>query len=145
VILIDVNILIYAVDADSSHHRVVAPWFEGVLNRAGLVGLPWIVIQAFLRITTRAGLLRTPLAVEDAVTYCQSWLDLPSVRILAPGDRHWPIFRNLLLTVGTAGNLTSDVHLAALALENGCTICSTDNDFKRFPGVRHLNPLTSKA
>lgn len=81
------------------------------------------------------------MSVENAVACCQSWVGLGSVRILVPGENHWPIFRNLLLSVGTAGNLTSDVHLAALALEHGCTICSADNDYKRFPGIIHVNPL----
>lgn len=140
-ILVDVNLLIYAIDRDSPHHAVARAWFERALNGTDLVGLPWIVILAFLRLTTRAGILRKPMTVEQAMAYCQSWVDLGSVRIPVPGENHWPIFRNLLLSVGTAGNLTSDVHLAALALEYGCAICSTDNDFKRFPGVTHINPL----
>jgi uncharacterized protein len=140
-ILVDVNLMIYAVDRDSPHHRIAARWFEKTLNGPDLIGLPWIVILAFLRVATRAGILRKPMAVEDAVAYCQSWVDLDSVRILVPGENHWPVFRNLLLSVGTAGNLTSDVHLAALALEYGCTICSADNDYKRFPGISHVNPL----
>ena len=140
-ILVDVNLLIYAIDRDSPHHRKAHSWFEGVLNGSEMIGLSWIVALAFLRITTRAGLLREPMSVEEAVSYCQSWLDLASVRLVAPGPHHWPIFRNLLLSVGTAGNLTSDVHLAAMALEHGCTIYSADNDFKRFPGITHVNPL----
>ncbi len=140
-ILVDVNLLIYSIDRDSAHHSRAHGWFEGVLNGTNLVGLPWIVILAFLRIATRAGVLRKPMSVETAVDYCQSWLDLGSVQLVVPGAHHWPIFRNLLLSVGTAGNLTSDVHLAALALEHGCAIYSADNDFKRFPGITHVNPL----
>lgn len=140
-ILVDVNLLIYAIDRDSPHHERVHKWFEGVLNGSELIGLPWIVILAFLRITTRAGIVRKPMSVETALDYCQSWLDLASVHFVVPGPHHWPIFRNLLLSVGTACNLTSDVHLAALALEHGCAIYSADNDFKRFPGVKHVNPL----
>ena len=140
-IIIDANLLIYAIDLDSPHHKISCSWFERILNGSELIGLPWIVLLAFLRITTRAGVLQKPMAVEQAVAYCQSWLDLGSVRFLVPGRNHWPIFRNLLLSVGTAGNLTSDVHLAALALEHGCTLYSADHDFKRFPGITHVNPL----
>ena len=140
-IIVDANLLIYAIDLDSPHHKLAGSWFERILNGSELIGLPWIVMLAFLRVTTRAGVLQKPMAVEQAVAYCQSWLDLGSVRFLVPGRNHWPIFRNLLLSVGTAGNLTSDVHLAALALEHGCTLYSADNDFKRFPGITHVNPL----
>ncbi len=141
-ILVDVNLLIYAIDRDSPHHETAHRWFERALNGSELIGLPWSVILAFLRITTRAGIVPKPMSVETAVDYCQSWLDLASVRFVVPGTHHWPIFRNLLLSVGTAGNLTSDVHLAALALEHGCAIYSADNDFKRFPGITHVNPLS---
>lgn len=140
-ILVDANLLIYAIDQDSTQHAKAHRWFEGVLNGPEMIGLSWIVVLAFLRITTRAGIVRKPMSVETAVDYCQSWLDLTSVQFVVPGPHHWPIFRNLLLSVGTAGNLTSDVHLAALALEHGCAIYSADNDFKRFPGIIHVNPL----
>lgn len=140
-ILVDANLLIYAVDRDSPHHAAARTWLEGALNGPEMLGLPWVVILAFLRLTTRAGILRKPMTVERAVSYCESWLGLASVHIVTPGVHHWQIFRNLLLSVGTAGNLTADVHLAALALEHGGTLCSADNDFKRFPGIVHLNPL----
>ncbi len=140
-ILVDVNLLIYAIDRDAPHHARARPWLEGVLNETEPVGLPWIVLLAFLRLTTRAGILRKPMTVEQAVSYCQSWLELGSVCIPVPGDNHWAIFRNLVRSVGTAGNLTADAHLAALALEHGCTLYSADNDFRRFPGIAHVNPL----
>jgi len=144
-IMVDVNLLIYAIDSDSPHHKIASSWLERTLNGNELVGLPWIVVLAFLRVSTRAGVLRIPMTVEKAVSYCQEWLDLGSVRLLVPGKKHWPIFRNLVLTVGTAGNLTSDVHLAALALEHGCPLYSVDNDFKRFPGITHVNPLAASG
>jgi hypothetical protein len=101
------------------------------------------VILAFLRITTRTGIMRSPLPPADALAYVDSWLRQPYVRALAPGENHWPILKNFLQSSGTAGNLTSDAHLAALALEHGCTIASADNDFRRFTGVTHVNPLGS--
>jgi toxin-antitoxin system PIN domain toxin len=99
------------------------------------------VILAFVRITTRSGILGKPLSLEEAFGYVDSWLAQPFVETLTPGEKHWPIFRNLIFAVGTAGNLTSDAHLAALAIEHGCKVYSADNDFKRFPGIVHVNPL----
>jgi hypothetical protein len=143
VILLDANLLIYAIDADSPQHERARPWLERVLSDAAPVGLPWIVILAFVRITTRAGIMRRPLALADALAYVESWLQQPCVEIIGPGEQHWPILRRLLEATGTAGNLTSDAHIAALALERGAAVCSTDHDFARFPGIRHVNPLAA--
>jgi toxin-antitoxin system PIN domain toxin len=143
VILIDANLLIYAIDSDSPHHKRARSWLERVLSGADPVGLPWIVVLAFIRITTRDGIMRRPLPLAAALAYVQSWLRQPCVEAIAPGNQHWPILCRLLEGVGTAGNLTSDAHIAALALERGATVCSTDHDFARFPGIRHVNPLAS--
>lgn len=140
-ILVDANLLIYAVDADSPRHRSSRRWLEETLSGTTRVGLAWIVTLAFVRITTRAGIVRTPLRPEEALAYVNSWFDQPFVTPVAPGAHHWPIFRQLVTATGTAGNLTSDAHLAALAIEHGGTVYSTDNDFRRFPGVEHVNPL----
>jgi hypothetical protein len=141
VILVDANLLIYAIDADSPHHARARQWLEETLSGDTQVGLPWVVILAFLRITTRTGILQNPLPAGEALAYVDSWLRQPYVRAVGPGDSHWSIFRNLLQSSGTAGNLTSDAHLAALALEHGYAIASADNDFRRFAGVTHTNPL----
>ena len=141
-ILVDANLLIYAVDRDSAHHARARRWLEEALSGAEWVGLPWIVVLAFLRITTHAGVMRKPLTAEDAIGYVDGWLAQPCVRPVGPGEPHWPILRSLLKASGAAGNLISDAHLAALAIEHGCTIASTDNDFRRFAGITHLNPLT---
>jgi uncharacterized protein len=143
VILVDANLLIYAIDSDSPQHERARPWLERALSDAAPVGLPWIVLLAFVRITTRAGIMRRPLALAEALAYVDSWLQQPCVEIVAPGEHHWPILRRLLEATGTAGNLTSDAHIAALALERGAAVCSTDHDFARFPGIRHVNPLTA--
>ena len=140
-ILVDANLLIYATDADSPHHARAQAWFEALLSSTAPVALAWVVILAFLRITTRPGIMRQPLSPEGAVGFIDEWLAQPYVSVLEPGEHHWPILRNLLKTTGTAGNLVSDAHLAALAIEHGCTVYSTDHDFKRFPGVEHVNPL----
>lgn len=140
-ILVDANLLIYATDADSAHHARARAWVEELLSGATPVGLAWVVILAFLRITTRHGVLRRPYTPERAFRFIDEWLNQPYVSALGPGEHHWPILRNLLKATGTAGNLVSDAHLAALAIEHGCTVYSTDHDFKRFPGVEHVNPL----
>jgi toxin-antitoxin system PIN domain toxin len=141
VILVDANLLIYAIDADSPHHARAQAWFEELLSSTTSVALAWVVILAFLRITTRPGITRRPLTVDGALAFIDEWLAQPNVRALGPTEHHWPILRNLLKTTGTAGNLVPDAHLAALAVEHGYAIYSTDHDFKRFPGVEHVNPL----
>ena len=140
-ILVDANLLIYAVDADSPHHAAARGWLESTLSSTTRVGFAWIVVLAFLRITTRAGIFERPLSVERAVGYVDSWLEQPFAVVLSPGAGHWSILRSLLDATGTAGNLTSDAHLAALALEHRCTLCSTDADFGRFPGISYRNPI----
>lgn len=139
--LVDANVLIYAVNSDSPHHERARRWFEDELSGMDRVGLAWIVVLAFLRVTTRHGILERPLSADAAVAYLDSWLCHPSVELVVPGTNHWPIFRALIASMGTAGNLISDVHLAALALEGGWTVVSTDNDFRRFDGLQVLNPL----
>lgn len=141
-ILVDANLLIYAVDSDSYHHRTARRWLERTLSGDTEVGLAWIVVLAFLRITTHAGVFRCPLSPDQAIEYVDSWLRQPYVRMVAPDQGHWPVLRNLLRSAGMAANLTSDAHLAALAISLGATVFSADNDFKRFAGIEHVNPLT---
>jgi len=141
VILVDANVLIYAIDADSPHHPSARRWLEDALSGTTSVGLAWVVILAFLRLTTRPGILKKPLPPERAMTYVDGWLAQPYVRAVTPGEGHWTILRKLLRDSGMAGNLTSDAHLAAVALELGASICSTDGDFERFPGIERVNPL----
>ncbi len=140
-ILVDANVLIYAIDADSPHHRPARRWLEHELSGTTPVGLVWIVILAFLRLTTREGILKKPLSPERAMAFVDEWLAQPYVSAVGPGDGHWTILRKLLRDAGTAGNLTSDAHVAAVALELGATICSTDADFGRFPGIERISPL----
>jgi toxin-antitoxin system PIN domain toxin len=139
--LVDANLLIYAIDRDSAHHRKAHAWLEGVLSGTATVGLAWIVVLAFLRITTRAAIVHNPLSTEQALAYVDSWLAQPNVSLVRPGEKHWPILRNLLQTSGAGGNLTSDAHLAALAIEQGYTVCTTDHDFRRFAGITVVNPI----
>jgi hypothetical protein len=139
--LVDVNVLIYAINTDSAHHKKAKRWLEGALSGTELVGMAWIVVLAFLRITTRRGFMDKPLSTPAAVAFIDSWLGQPNVELVVPGESHWMILRTLIASAGTAGNLTSDAHLAALAIEGGWTLVSTDHDFRRFAGLRFLNPL----
>ena len=140
-ILTDVNLLIYAVNEDAPHHRKAKAWLEAALSGTETVGLAWIVILAFLRLTTRPGIFARPLRVEHAFDLIDAWLDLPAVTIIEPTAKHARVLRNLIAPMGTGGNLTSDAHLAALAMEHGAELCSADSDFARFPRLRWRNPL----
>lgn len=139
--VIDVNLLLHAVNRDSNHHERAKRWVDETLSRDEPVVLPWIVVVGFIRISTNHRIMPRPLAVEQALAVVDSWLAQPSVVALAEGAEHWRILRHLLHESGTAGNLTSDAHLAALAIENGAELCSTDSDFARFRELRWVNPL----
>ena len=140
-ILVDANLLIYAVNADAPLNRKAKSWVESALSGRETVGFSWNVLLAFLRLTTRPGLFRRPLPVDTAFDLVASWLDQPSAAIVHPGPRHLQILRELLLPLGAGGNLTSDAHLAALAIEHRAELCSSDTDFARFPGLNWRNPL----
>jgi len=141
VILIDANILIYAVNKDAPQHARAKSWLEKALSGTEIIGIPWTVLLAFLRLTTRPGLFRDPLRIGTAFDLIDFWLEQTSVSIIHPGPRHGAIMRELLEPLGTGGNLTSDAHLAALALEHRAELCSSDQDFQRFPGLKWRNPL----
>ena len=142
-IVVDANLLIYAVNQDSPPHLRAKSWLEAAVSGTETVGLPWTVLLAFLRLTTRAGFFQRPLSVEDAFDLIDGWLKQPSVTVVEPTSHHLRILRDLVLLFGTGGNLTSDAHLAALAVEHGAELCSTDADFARFPGLRWRNPLAN--
>ena len=140
-ILLDANLLIYAVNRDLPQHKVAKTWIEKIFSGSDNVGLPWVSVLAFLRLCTNPRVFKAPLKIEEAIAYVEEWVELPSVELVTPGQRHWEIFKNLLAQCGTAGNLVTDAHIAALALEGGYVVYSADNDFRRFPGIRHVNPL----
>lgn len=139
--LLDLNLLLYAVNSDSVHHRAAKRWLETTLNDDEPVALPWAVLLGFVRIATNKRILPRPLSTAQATAVVDGWLAQTAVRVLAPGEEHWRILKALLAETGTAGNLTTDAHLAALAIENGATLYSTDTDFQRFPRLRWINPL----
>jgi len=143
VILVDANLLIYAVNQDLPQHKQARAWWERMLSGTARIGIPWVSIMAFLRICTNPRIFSPPLSPESAIAYIDEWLDQPPVQLVAPGTGHWVILRNLLLQSGMAANLTTDAHIAALALEQGYSVYSADNDFRRFPGLKHINPLAA--
>ena len=140
--LLDANLLIYAVNADAPLNRKAKVWLESALSGQETVGFAWNVLLAFLRLTTRPGLFRHPLSFDTAFDLAASWLAQPSATIVHPGPRHLLILRELLLPLGTAGNLTSDAHLAALAIEHRAELYSSDTDFARFNGLKWRNPVS---
>lgn len=139
-ILPDVNILIHAVNADSPRNELIRGWWDNCLSDTIPVYVPWAVILGFVRISTNPRLFNFPLSIEEASAYITSWLDQPPVRIIVPGDGHWQLVEKLLKKAGTAGNLTSDAHLAALAIQWDCILYSTDTHFARFEGLKWKQP-----
>ncbi len=141
--LVDANLLLYAVDETSPHHAVAKPWVERQLSGSETVAFAWAVLLAFVRLATNPRVFTAPLTAEEALDVVDSWLEQPNATVVHPTGRHSRLLRELLLTLGTAGNLTSDAHLAALSIEHGAQLCSGDGDFARFPRVRWFNPLTA--
>jgi len=142
-ILPDVNLLIFAHNEDAPHHAAARAWWEGVMTDRLPVGLPWAVAMGFVRLVTFPRVTPRPLAPRAAVGLVRSWLDRSHVGVLTPGSRHLDILETLFDAAGVAGRLTTDVHLAALAIEHNAELCSNDADFARMPGLRWSNPLSS--
>jgi uncharacterized protein len=139
--LIDANLLLYAVDSTAPPHQAARSWLDGELSQAMSIGFAWVALLAFLRISTNPRVYRRPLGTGEALAYVEGWLGQPGCVVLAPGRRHLAILRGLLEPRGAAANLTSDAHLAAIAIEHGAVLCTADRDFARFEGLRWLNPL----
>lgn len=144
-ILLDANLLIYAYDELSPFHRPSRAWLESAFSGEDQVGLSWIVLLAFLRITTHAKLTRNPLSPEEALRLMRHWLSLADVKLLNPGPLHLSILDRLVSESGARGPGVMDAHLAALAIEHRATLCTTDGDFRRFSGLRVHFPLGSAS
>jgi toxin-antitoxin system PIN domain toxin len=139
-ILPDVNTLLYAVNSSSDPHAAALRALREAFHDPRGVAFAWTVLLAFLRLATRRGIFPRPLSVEDALRVVEHWLAHPQAQVVHPGERHAELLGRLLRSAGTAGNLTTDAHLAALALEHGATILTFDRDFARFEGVRWRRP-----
>jgi hypothetical protein len=141
VTVLDANILLYAYDATSPRHARARAWLEAVMSSGTAVGLPWQTIGAFLRIATNRKLPGARPTVEAVSRVVDHWLEQPNVRPLAPGDGHWPVLRQMMIEGQAPGPMVSDAQLAALTIECGGILHTTDRDFARFPGLRWKNPL----
>ena len=139
--IVDINLLIYAINKDAPHHSKAKKWLEDSLSSDEPFGFAWIVILGFLKIVTNGRIMPTPLMPEVAIGSVNDWLLQPPSLTIVPSRKHWSIFKELLTPLGVAANLTSDAHLAALSIEHGARLYSTDNDFSRFQSLRWTNPI----
>jgi toxin-antitoxin system PIN domain toxin len=137
----DVNLLLYAVDESSPHHDRARPWLESTLSGTEQVAFAWSALLGFVRISTNPAAFAQPLSAADALDYVEAWLGRPVATVVHPTGQHAAVLRRLLEPLGTAGNLTTDAHLAALAIEHGAELLSRDADFSRFQGLRWRDPL----
>jgi uncharacterized protein len=140
-VLLDANLLIYAVNADDAQHRAAKEWLSGVFDGDRRIALPWQTIGAFLRIVTHPRINRTPLSAIQAWDILQQWLDSPLVWVPPATERTAAIYRTLNRETPLTGNLVTDGQLAALAIEHGVPLYSADTDFHRFRGLDWRNPL----
>lgn len=141
-IIIDANLFLYSYNADAPQQHSAAQWLTGLVASRETIALPWVTIWAFIRISTNARIWNEPLSAERAIGIIDEWLALPDVVMIQPGPRHLELLKQLVITHNAGGPLVSDAVLAALAIENGALLASTDQDFSRFKGLRWMNPLS---
>ncbi len=142
-ILPDVNLLVYAVDETSDFHEGARDWWDDALSSTALVGLCYPTMLGFIRLVTNRRVFVAPLSITEATDYVAGWLAQPNTTIIVPTPRHWPVLERLLHATGVGANLTTDAHIAALAIEHGYTVYSNDTDFARFADLRWKNPLAT--
>ncbi len=142
-IIPDINLLIYAYNADAPSHLPAKHWWEHCITQPRVVGLPWAVACGFIRLMTHRRVLETPLLPGQAIAHVRSWLARSHVHVVDPGTRHLAILGELFRATGVGANLTTDAHLAAIAIEYQAELHSNDADFARFPGLRWSNPVSS--
>jgi len=145
VIIPDINLLVYAHNKAAALHAPARDWWEELIGRQQPVGLAWVVAFGFVRLVTHPAVLTMPLSPADALARVRGWLAQPEVRLIDPGPRHLQLVDDLFRATSVAGSLTTDTHLAALAIENQAELHSNDADFSRFPGLRWVNPLAERA
>jgi toxin-antitoxin system PIN domain toxin len=139
----DVNVLVYAADETAVFHEPAREWVETTLSGTETIAFAWLVLIGFVRVTTNPRSMASPWNVTQALDLIDRWLAQPVATVVHPTDRHAAVLRDVLVPLGTAGNLTGDAHLAALAIEHGATLCSADVDFSRFAGLSWQNPLAA--
>lgn len=138
---LDANILLYAYDGSARYHERARDWLEQVLSSGKAVGIPWRTVAAFVRVVTHPRLTGAKFTREEAVAVVDRWMAQPNVRLLAPGEEYWGLRRRMIVDGQARGALISDAELAALTMECGGILCTTDRGFARFPGLRWSNPL----
>ena len=143
-IVVDANLLLYAYDPNAAEHEASRLWLEATLSGSAFVRFSWLTLWAFLRIITNPRVFERPLSIAEAQGHVSAWLAQPSAGILEPGERHWEILRQLAQDGQATGPLVMDAALAAIAIEHGATLCTTDRDFARFPGLTWMNPIGSQ-
>jgi toxin-antitoxin system PIN domain toxin len=143
VILVDANVLLYAYDPRSTHHDRCRSWVERAFSGDETVGVAWVTLLAFLRISTNPRIYEAPLSIAEAVSIVSSWLERDAVALVDPAGRTWATLCGLLVEAQARGALVMDAYLAALALESGATLVTTDRDFSRFPGLRRHDPTSA--
>lgn len=139
--LLDVNVLLYAYDKDAPNHLAAAQWIKHLFGGSEAIGLPWITLWAFVRISTNSRVLNNPKTAHEAFQIVREWLALPGVVVVQPGPRHRELVERLVIDNRAAGPLTTEAALAAMAIEHGATLASTDRHFSRFPDLRWFNPI----
>ena len=144
-ILVDANLLLYAYHPRAEQHAASRTWLEAILSGQELVRFAWLTLWAFVSIGTNPRAFEHPLSIAEAETAVSSWLAQPAAGIVEPGERHWDILRGLMREGQTFGPLVMDAVIAALALEHGATLCTTDHDFSRFSGLKWTNPLMTRG
>ena len=137
----DANIILYAYNEDAPKHSEAKRWLEEKLSSSASFGLSWQVITAFLLISTNPKAFPQPFDLPEAIEIVDEWITLPNIEILTPTANHWTIFQNLIIEGQTKSALMMDAHLAALAIEHGATLATTDSDFQKFPMLKTFNPL----
>ena len=140
-ILVDANLLVYAHVRSFAQHARAREWLDGELSRAAPVGIPWPSLLAFLRLVTNPRVFQSPEPMDAAWRQVREWLGVEGVWVPQPTDRHADVLETLLAAAAVHANLVPDAHLAALAMEHGLLLCSTDGDFARFPNLRWTNPI----
>jgi uncharacterized protein len=140
-ILVDANLPLYAHNKAAAQYRAARSWFEDAMSGQQIVLLPWTTLLAFLRISTSPRVWSDPFEMSEAASIVDEWLSLPNVNVPQPGARHWPILAGLMNSAQCRSPIVMDAHLAALAIEHGATLCTTDRGFARFPDLQLLYPL----
>ncbi|HEV2326066.1 MAG TPA: TA system VapC family ribonuclease toxin [Terracidiphilus sp.] len=140
-IVIDANLLIYAYDPTCPDHDKAREWLEGIFSGKETAGIPWLNISAFVRVLTTPAVMAKRIAVSRVLAIVDQWLEIPNVRVLAPTERHWALFRQMVMDGAAQGRMITDAEVAALTIEHAGILYTNDRDFARFPGLRWVNPL----